>query len=84
MSEWGYVSKEGAKQKFEHSPDIAAEMVSKMSSVLLDQEKIIDDLKNQIIDFQAQLLCIRSNEARLEGYIERVREMDGVCEMDGV
>ena len=76
MSKWGHVSSTNAKRKFEHDPKDAASMVAEMSGVVVDQEKAIDGLKSQIMGLQTNLMMARSAEAHLNGYVERVRELD--------
>lgn len=76
MSEWGFISPSGAKSKFEIDPDVAAETVSTMSMLILNQEKEISDLKDELILRSVETGRAQTVEARLIGYIERVREMD--------
>lgn len=77
MSKWGYVSTDLAKRKFENDPDEAARMVSEMASAIIDQEKTIDGLKDEIMSLQTTVAGARAAEAHMRGYIERVRELDG-------
>jgi len=76
MSKWGHVSKTAAKMKFENQPDDAASMVCDMSAKIIEHEKSIYDLKDQIISLQTDLVFSKAAEAHLKGYVERVKDLD--------
>ena len=76
MSKWGFVDAASATRKFESDPAQAAEMVSDMSKMVLDQEKEISAQKDKIIEIGLQLSGARLSEGQLRGYIERVKETD--------
>lgn len=76
MSKWGYVDAGTAKRKFEADANEAAKMVADMASCVIDQEKEINQLKNDLINSRMSEGGAKAAAARMEGYIERVRETD--------
>lgn len=89
MSKWGHVSKSDAKYKFEHFPDDAFEMVVEMATTVISHEKANSALQEKVQDLQTQMMFDRAaaaelnrNLGRLEGYRDRVREVDGMEEVE--
>lgn len=89
MSKWGYVTKRTAKEKFERQPDEAFEMVEEMGKTIIDQEnekatlnQKIQDLQMQIIGNNGTISNLSREIGRLEGYRDRVREVDGMEEIE--
>lgn len=76
MSKWGFVDVTSAKRKIESNPDEAASMVSEMADTVLNQQKEIDTLRGKVMDLQTQCMGLGASEARLRGYIDRVKETD--------
>ena len=61
-----------------------AELISELSSIILDQEKEIKEImleisagKNTHMDLTIKLMGAQTAEAHLRGYVQRVRETDG-------
>ncbi len=76
MSKWGFVNKSTALRKMRHSREETAEIIEDMSMFILDQEKRINELQNNVIAIQARSSAVHEAQARLLGYQERVRELD--------
>ena len=80
MSKWGHVSDDLARRKFKNSPAETARMVEEMSSLILNQEQEIDELKTKIIGLAAARIADRGAVERLLGWQARVREVDAPME----
>lgn len=82
MSKWGFISKSQVTEKFEGAPGETADMVSEMSSHILDLEGEVSDLKAKLLDAEMAKGVAQAAEAHMRGYIERVRELDGLDKSD--
>ena len=61
---------------FKSDPDLSAEMVEKMSGLVIEQENKILIQKDKLIDLSENLIVANLELGESRGYINRVRELD--------
>lgn len=77
MSKWGFVDKGWATRV---SKGVAGERIQAMSLVILDLERDVSALKDEVISAERRLRDEMQESYELHGYITRVKEQDKLRE----
>ena len=70
------MDKWAAKRLISESKDKAAAKMAEMSDIIVGMSREIKDTNRELADARLATGCAQASEARLQGYIQRVKEVD--------
>ncbi len=76
MSAYGVLDVESIKARFKRDSDGAAKIFSQMTIDIVGLERRVDSLQSDLIACKHSEGCAKASEARLQGYVDRVKDLD--------